>query len=129
MTSQGSPHARLQRALRTGNLWIAESAARDMQTISLEDALRLTLLYRRKPELYERAAARWIARYAAESHRVTLSDVELVTGLLRGVLQEHDREAVAALIAFADAHGWQLAAQWLDGRRALVETTIVRGVP
>jgi hypothetical protein len=38
MTSQGSPHARFQRALRTGNLWIAESDARDMQTISLEDA-------------------------------------------------------------------------------------------
>ena len=42
--------------------------------------------------------------------RATLTDGELVAGLLRGVLQEHDREAMAALTAFADANGWQLAA-------------------
>jgi|tagenome__1003787_1003787.scaffolds.fasta_scaffold17729326_1 hypothetical protein len=83
MTSQGHAYAHFQRALRTGNLFIAESAARELQTISLEDALRLTLLYRRKPKLYERATARWIARYATETHHAILADVELVTGLLR----------------------------------------------
>jgi hypothetical protein len=88
MTSQGSAYSRFQRALRTGNLWIAETAARDLQTVSLEDALRLTLLYRQKPELYERAAAKWVARYIAETHQATLADVELVTGLLRGVATE-----------------------------------------
>jgi hypothetical protein len=111
MTSQGSPHSRFQRALRTGNLWIAESAARDMQTVSLENSLRLTVRYRRKPELYERAAARWVARYAAEARRVTLADIELVTGLLRGVAAERpSREAIAALEAFASANGWRFAA-------------------
>jgi hypothetical protein len=73
--------------------------------------LRLTLLYRRKPELYERAAARWIARYAVEAHRVTLADIELVTGLLRGVSGPGpSRDAAAALEAFAAANGWRLAA-------------------
>src|SRR4051794_20612703 len=38
-----------------------ESAARKLQTVSLDDALRLTRLYRQKPELYERAAAKWVA--------------------------------------------------------------------
>ena len=37
--------------------------------------------------------------------RATLTDGELVAGLLRGVLQEHDREAVAALEAFATRTG------------------------
>ena len=36
--------------------------------------------------------------------------VELAAGLLRGVLQEHDREAIAALEAFASANGWRVAA-------------------
>jgi hypothetical protein len=62
------------------------------------------------PRSTSAARARWIARYAAESPRATLTDVELVAGLLRGVLQEHDREAMAALTAIADANGWRLAA-------------------
>ena len=46
MTSQGHPYARFRRALGTGSLLIAEAAARDLQTISLADALELCLLYR-----------------------------------------------------------------------------------
>ena len=42
--------------------------------------------------------------------RATLTDGELVAGLLRGVLQEHDREEMVALTAFADANGWRLVA-------------------
>jgi hypothetical protein len=111
MSSQASTYMRFQRALAKGNVWLAEDSARDLERrLSLEDALRLLLLYRDQPAKYERGAARWIVRYAAESPRATLTDVELVTGLLRGVLQEHDREAIAALTAFADAHGWRLAA-------------------
>jgi len=112
VTSQGIPHARGSNApCGPGNLWIAESAARDVQTINLEGAFHLTLPYRRRPDLYECAAARWIARYAAEAHRVTLADIELATGLLRGVARERPgRDAQAALEAFATACGWRLAA-------------------
>jgi hypothetical protein len=42
------PHAELQRALRVGNLWVAEAVARDLPrplSLSLEDALRLVHLY------------------------------------------------------------------------------------
>jgi hypothetical protein len=91
--------------------FVAEHAARDLtRPLNLEDALPLLLLYRDQPAKYERAAARWIARYAAEAPRVTLTDLELVTGPLRGVLQEHDREEMVALTAFADANGWRLVA-------------------
>jgi hypothetical protein len=51
---------RFQRALAKGHLWLAEDAA-----------LRLLLHYRDEPAKYERTAARWISRYAAEAPRVT----------------------------------------------------------
>ena len=50
---------------------------------------------------------RAVCRRGATRHP---TDVELVTGPLRGVLQAHDREAMAALTAFAEASGWRLAA-------------------
>jgi hypothetical protein len=42
----GSPHALFRRALATGNLTTATSAAHGVGRLSLEDALALTLLYR-----------------------------------------------------------------------------------
>jgi hypothetical protein len=40
---------------------------------------------------------------------VTHADVELAAGLRHGVLQERDRESMAALVAFAGANGWRVA--------------------
>ena len=45
MTSSGHPRAELKRALDRGNLWVAESVARDLPLVPLEDALRLVHLY------------------------------------------------------------------------------------
>lgn len=55
------------------------------------------------------SAQRLIARLDDAERELFLAAGSLA-GLLRGVLQEHDREAMAALIAFADANGWRLAA-------------------
>jgi hypothetical protein len=41
MTSQGTAHGRFTRALASGNLRAAESAARELGRLSLKDALRL----------------------------------------------------------------------------------------
>ena len=38
MTSQGSPHARFRRALRTGNIHIVRAAALELPQIGLADA-------------------------------------------------------------------------------------------
>ena len=67
MTSEGQAYARFRRAIERRALWAAEDAAREMGTLSLEDALRLVHLYaeRRSPK-YERAALRWLERYLAE---------------------------------------------------------------
>lgn len=42
MTSQGRPHAVLQRAIRSGHLALALATAAELQPLSLEDAFDLT---------------------------------------------------------------------------------------
>ena len=68
VTSSGHPYAELQRALKNGNLWVAEAVARDLpRPLSLEDALRLVHLYADKESpKFERAAMRWLRRYLDE---------------------------------------------------------------
>jgi hypothetical protein len=63
MTSQGSAHARFQRAIKRGHVLHAEIAARELGAISLSDALALCLLYERAGDAkFERAARRWVRR-------------------------------------------------------------------
>jgi hypothetical protein len=94
VTSQGHPYARFRHALATGNARIAESAARDLYTVSLGDALTLCLLYRDDTERYERAAARWIARLIAERPKIRLSEIELAAAGFREAI--HTQRGVDA---------------------------------
>ena len=67
MTSQGSPYSRFKRALRTGNLTIIRAAAAELPRVDLGDALSVCMAIRdAEPERFERAALRWLARFAAE---------------------------------------------------------------
>jgi hypothetical protein len=60
MTSQGTAHARFQRAIKRGHVLHAEIAARELGAISLSDALALCLLYERAGDpRFERAARCW----------------------------------------------------------------------
>src|SRR5690348_7019131 len=65
VTSEGHPYAVLQRSLANGNLWVAETVARDLPRVPLEDALKLTHLYAEKEQWdkFERAAMKWLRRY------------------------------------------------------------------
>ena len=84
MTSQGSPYSRFQRALRTGNLNIIRAAAAELPRVDLGDALSVCMAIRdAEPARFERAALRWLARFAAEQAH-TVADV---------------REAAAAMVA------------------------------
>jgi hypothetical protein len=40
VTSPGHPYAEFQRALKNGNVWVAEAVARELHHASLEDALK-----------------------------------------------------------------------------------------
>jgi hypothetical protein len=82
MTSQGSAHGRFSRSIANRNLRGAETAARELGWLSLEDALQLCTLYAASDRArYERAALRWLERLLAE-RRLSLEEAGLAVGAL-----------------------------------------------
>ena len=82
MTSQAHASARFQHALRRGNLWAAEDAARELPELSLEDALQLVHLYaERGSPKFERAAMRWLERYIVEDSPKLMHFAKVVASL------------------------------------------------
>jgi hypothetical protein len=76
VTSEGSPYSRFRRALQTGNELLVLTAARELPQIALDDALRICLVLRDgDPERYDRAAVRWLGRFALEGRAVTIGDL------------------------------------------------------
>lgn len=97
MTSDGNPYARFRRALRTGNETIVLAAARELPQIALDDALRICLVLRGgDPERYERAAVRWLGRFALEAHGATIDDLRQAANAL-DALPEAAAEAMERL--------------------------------
>jgi hypothetical protein len=92
MTSDGNPYARFRRALQTGNE-------------ALDDALRICLVLRGgDPERYERAAVRWLGRFALEGRRVTIDDLRAAADAL-DALPKRATEAMESLQRLCVAHG------------------------
>jgi hypothetical protein len=88
MSSSGSPYARFQRALATGNLNVIRSAAAELPRIGLAEAASMLLvILRSEPRQYERAAVRWLGRLCLERTRIDLEDLS---------------RAAAALVALPD---------------------------
>jgi hypothetical protein len=82
VTSQGSPHARFQRALETRNLLIIEAAAVELPKVGLDDALViLSLLAEGADPRFDRAAARWLGRLLLETP-AGLSDARFALALV-----------------------------------------------
>jgi hypothetical protein len=105
MTSEGNPYARFRRALRTGNEAIVLAAARELPQIALDDALRICLVLRGgDPERYERAAVRWLGRFALEAKGATIEDLRLAANAL-DVLPESAPEAMERLQRLCVARG------------------------
>jgi hypothetical protein len=83
MTSSGSPYARFQRALATGNLDVIRGAAAELPRIGVaETASILLVILRADPEQYERAAVRWLGRLCLERRRVGLEDLSRAAAAL-----------------------------------------------
>jgi hypothetical protein len=76
LTSGGSPYTRFQRALATEDIALVRAAAAELPHVGLGDALKIVWLYREDDQLYERAAVRWIGRFALEAPAATLEDVQ-----------------------------------------------------
>ena len=80
----------------------AETAARELGRLGLLDALDyLVLLAAEAPERYDRAARKWLARLLSESPALTLDEVALAFGCLRGLeagYGEQSRGVLRALV-------------------------------
>lgn len=86
MTSDGSPYARFRRALDTGNELLVLGAARELPQIALDDALRICLVLRDgDPGRYERAAVRWLGRFALEGRAVTITDLRAAAAAMEAL--------------------------------------------
>ena len=103
------PRPQVLLALDRGDLeWLRRHAA-ELAPIGLADALRICLIVRdREPEQYERAAVRWLGRFALEALRATVGDVRLAAEALEE-LSEDPESAMEQLAVLCRRHslaGW-----------------------
>ena len=97
MTSEGSAYVRFRRALETGNELLVLATARELPRVPLEDALRICLLLRGgDPDRYERAAMRWLGRFALEARGVTIHALRVAADAL-DALPDQPAEAMERL--------------------------------
>jgi hypothetical protein len=83
VTAGGSPYTRFRRALASGNELLVLTTARELPTIALDDALQICLVLRNgDPDRYERAAVRWLGRFALEGQDVSISDLRAAADAL-----------------------------------------------
>ena len=105
VTSEGSAYVRFRRALEAGNELMAIAAARELPKVPLRDALRICLLIRGGDhDRYERAAVRWLGRFALEARGVTIHALRLAADAL-DALPDHPDEAMEHLQRLALDHG------------------------
>ena len=65
---------------------LAEVTAREIDRVTIAEALELTaLLARKQPHRYGRFAARWLCLWLEEHQKATLEDVELLVSNLRSL--------------------------------------------
>ena len=98
VTSRGYDFGRFRRALDSGNVTEALSAASALPNVGLVEALELCLLLcDREPEKFSRAAVRWHGRYCRET-KAGLDEAQAVLAAL-GALRGPRREAAAAALS------------------------------
>jgi hypothetical protein len=105
MTSSGTPYQRFRRAIESGNPALVTAAALELPRVALDDALRICLVLRgADPERFERAAVRWLGRFALEAHGATIDDLRLAAEAL-DALPERASEAMEVLQRLCLARG------------------------
>lgn len=107
VTSQGSPYARFERALRTGNVTLVRAAATELPRIGIDDALRIcVVLAAGEPPRYQRAAVRWLGRLLLEEGGVTLAEAQLAATALTVLPRPTvDTAVLAAFAVFCEERG------------------------
>src|SRR4051812_48743971 len=97
MTAQGQPRSRYRRAIQRRNLMGAETAAREMGVVGLDEALELVILVAEADRArLDAFAGRWIARLA-EEQRLSLAELDLAVTALRALPSARAAEALRGL--------------------------------
>jgi hypothetical protein len=108
VTSQGTAQGRFQRAIDAGNLWAAETAARELGRLPLGSALALTALIAEvAPQRFERAAVRWHGRFVLEVPGLSIAESQLALGAVASLRGGDRSTAVWVLGELGGAHGAQ----------------------
>jgi hypothetical protein len=86
LTAQPNARVRFRPAIERRALWLAEDGARELSSLSLDEAFQLVELYAEcESPKYERAARRWLERHIAEAEP-SLVQLAEVTNALAGRL-------------------------------------------
>jgi hypothetical protein len=105
MGAGASPYVVFRRALDAGLLLQAETAARELDRLSVSDSLRLVLLLRRENDYrYEPAATKWLGLVLIDHPRIKLRTVaEMASSLdgLGGASPDVARSRLAVLLRHA----------------------------
>ncbi len=105
MPSDGSPYARFRRALNTGNATLVTAAALELPQIAVDDALQICLVFRDGDrERFERAAVRWLGRFALEARNVTIEALRSAAEAL-DALPDRPSDAMERLQRICLEHG------------------------
>jgi hypothetical protein len=105
MTSQGSVHGRFSRAIRNRNLLNAEIAAREIGELSLPDALAFCLLLAEvDPQRFDRAIARWHARFVLAAPGITADEAALTLSAAKGLAGLKTRDVAAMTLRRLAVH-------------------------
>jgi hypothetical protein len=94
VTSQGHAYNRFRRALLTKNVRLIDAAARALEHVGLEDALRILLvLAERGDQRFGHAAARFAGRVTTE-RRLSLAEARYVLALAEALPRSPDSIAL-----------------------------------
>lgn len=86
MTAQGHARSVFHRAIERRNLLIAETTAREIGRISLDEALALTVLVaERAPDRLPRFADRWLRLYLDTKAEATASEIAFASACLQAL--------------------------------------------
>jgi len=127
VTSQGSAYGRLRRALDRGDTLQALSAAAELKTVALSDALELVLLLARKDSgQFRRAVLRWHARYCHELRVYEPCEAQATLALLFMLAGPSATPAAQALAALLEARTFGRATELLMRWAVRAESSAAR---
>jgi len=98
LTAQGHPRAIFRRAIEKKNLLVAQTIARELGVVGLDEALELVLLAAElEPNRLDAYARRWLARLADE-RTLTLGELDLAVTALRALPSPRAADALRQLV-------------------------------